>query len=233
MANWSATLATLGALVRPQSLQPSLVVPSIAHLDWHALKHRAHVHAVVIDKDNCIARPDEDTLADDDALRASWDRLLAEFGPDRVLVVSNSAGDLRKDPLRIQAETVSRNLGVPVLVHSNPKPAYACAKQIAAHFLLAPNSTDRSVADDVSGSDGALSSTPPPPPPSSVFRVLVIGDRLTTDMILARRLSSLSLPFSTRRSVGILTTRLWGREGAGTTLMRTVEKMAVRAFEKR
>lgn len=124
MANWSATLATLGALVRPQSLQPSLVVPSIAHLDWHALKHRAHVHAVVIDKDNCIvslpflysrfgtdridanypgqARPDEDTLADDDALRASWDRLLAEFGPDRVLVVSNSAGDLRKDPLRIQ-----------------------------------------------------------------------------------------------------------------------------------
>ena len=201
-------------------------------------------------------------------------------------------------------------------MHPNPKPAYACAKQIAAHFLLAPNPTDRSVADDVvysplararariraieavetmsttttgtrlrsqlaaaaeSGSDGALSSTPP----SSVFRVLVIGDRLTTDMILAHRLSSLSLPFSTRRvpspsppttspppvswlshfrlwpssssttrrlfpstisigqdgqtieSVGILTTRLWGREGAGTTLMRTVEKMAVRAFEKR
>lgn len=57
MANWSATLATLGALVRPQSLQPSLVVPSIAHLDWHALKHRAHVHAVIIDKDNCIVSP--------------------------------------------------------------------------------------------------------------------------------------------------------------------------------
>jgi hypothetical protein len=211
-------------------------------------------------------------------------------------------------------------LGVPVLVHPNPKPAYACAKQIAAHFLLAPNSTtDRSVADDVvysplarararllrnerraieaaetttgarlksqleaaagSGPDGARSFTPPPS--SSIFRVLVIGDRLTTDMILAHRLSSLSLPFSTRRvrtpsspttspsspaswlshfrlwpsssstrrlfpftvsigqdgqtieSVGILTTRLWGREGAGTTLMRTVEKMAVRTFEKR
>lgn len=204
-------------------------------------------------------------------------------------------------------------------MHPNPKPAYACAKQIAAHFLLAPNSTtDRSVADDVvysplarararllrnerraieaaetttgarlksqleaatgSGSDGARSFMPQPS--SSVFRVLVIGDRLTTDMILAHRLSSLSLPFSTRcvrtpsppttspppaswlshfrlwpsssstrrlfpstvsigqegqtiESVGILTTRLWGREGAGTTLMRTVEKMAVRTFEKR
>lgn len=209
-------------------------------------------------------------------------------------------------------------------MHPNPKPAYACAKQIATHFLLAPNSIDRVGADDVvysplarararvlrnerraidpaettttttgsrlksrlvdagdaaaataSGPDGAVMSSPSS---SSVFRVLVIGDRLTTDMILAHRLSSLSLPFSTRRlpapspttsgppaswlsrfrlwpssstrrlfpatvsigqdgqtieSVGILTTRLWGREGAGTTLMRAAEKMAVRAFEKR
>lgn len=125
MANWSGIAATLSALVRPSTLRPSLVVPSIAHLDWLQLRSHAHIDAVVIDKDNCIvsalsscahapegdradpplsrqARPNDDTLASDDGLCAAWDELLRVFGPERVLVVSNSAGDLRKDPLLIQ-----------------------------------------------------------------------------------------------------------------------------------
>uniref|UniRef100_A0A0K3CM38 Mitochondrial PGP phosphatase-domain containing protein n=1 Tax=Rhodotorula toruloides TaxID=5286 RepID=A0A0K3CM38_RHOTO len=141
MANWSGITATLAALARPRTLQPALVVPSIAHLDWHRLRHNAGVHAVVVDKDNCIAKPNEDDLANSDELRRAWADLLDTFGAENVLVVSNSAGDLRKDPLLIQAETVSRNLRVPVLVHRSPKPGRPCVRQIAAHFLLPRSST--------------------------------------------------------------------------------------------
>ncbi|GAA5993234.1 hypothetical protein JCM10908_004523 [Rhodotorula pacifica] len=297
MANWSGIAATLTALVRPHRLQPRLVVPSIANLDWHALKHHANVHAVVIDKDNCIARPNEDSLADDAALRASWASLLSTFGPDKVLVVSNSAGDLRKDPLLIQAETVSRNLQVPVLVHRKPKPAYDCAKQIAAHFLASSSSSSPSPSSSsstrqasqvvysplakarhslkrraIQSPDGATATSSRPSQlgaadsaTNAALRVLVIGDRLATDMILSHRLASLSLPLSvpppsasssalsrlwpfTAKSnpaqqlghrgqkietISVLTTTLWGREGAGTWAMRGVERGAVWALEKR
>ncbi|BGP35453.1 hypothetical protein JCM10296v2_007291 [Rhodotorula toruloides] len=283
MANWSGITATLAALARPRTLQPALVVPSIAHLDWHRLRHHAGVHAVVVDKDNCIAKPNEDDLANSDELRRAWADLLEAFGAENVLVVSNSAGDLRKDPLLIQAETVSRNLRVPVLVHRSPKPGRPCVRQIAAHFLLPRSSTtdlsslasssstpvrphSPSLAGQTIFSPLARSLLPPSRStsltsarttsnPSAPPRILVIGDRLSTDMILSSRLSSLRLPFSlpTQPSlplwrrlrtpkisigaqgqrvecVGVLTTRLWGREGAGTALMRLVERLVVRVM---
>ncbi|BGP03573.1 hypothetical protein RTBOTA2_006348 [Rhodotorula toruloides] len=284
MANWSGITATLAALARPRTLQPALVVPSIAHLDWHRLRHNAGVHAVVVDKDNCIAKPNEDDLANSDELRRAWADLLDTFGAENVLVVSNSAGDLRKDPLLIQAETVSRNLRVPVLVHRSPKPGRPCVRQIAAHFLLPRSSTtDLSSLVPSSASAAARPHSPSlagqtifsplarsllPPSrsasltfarttsnPSAPLKILVIGDRLSTDMILSSRLSSLRLPFSlpTQPSlplwrrlrapkisigtpgqrvecVGVLTTRLWGREGAGTALMRLVERVVVRVM---
>ncbi|BGP11472.1 hypothetical protein JCM10049v2_007379 [Rhodotorula toruloides] len=283
MANWSGITATLAAIARPRTLQPALVVPSIAHLDWHRLRHHAGVHAVVVDKDNCIAKPNEDDLANSDELRRAWADLLETFGAENVLVVSNSAGDLRKDPLLIQAETVSRNLRVPVLVHRSPKPGRPCVRQIAAHFLLPRSSTtdltslasssstqarphSPSLAGQTIFSPLARSLLPPSRStsltparttsnPSAPLRILVIGDRLSTDMIFSSRLSSLRLPFSlpTQPSlplwrrlrapkisigaqgqrvecVGVLTTRLWGREGAGTALMRLVERLVVRVL---
>ncbi|GAA5864068.1 hypothetical protein JCM8547_005124 [Rhodosporidiobolus lusitaniae] len=234
MANWAGITASLSALVRPSTLQPRLSVPSIAHLDWHKLKYEGRVTGVVVDKDNCIAKPSEDQLAPDPALRASWDTLLQTFGPENVLVVSNSAGTLAKDPLLLQAESVSRNLGVPVLVHKSPKPGYPCVRQVAAHFLLTRTSTSSTAAlpapppttsrsnalrgqvifsplarAKLASSSSSLSLTPPapssipspsPPPSSSSTplppRLLIIGDRLATDMILSHRLSQLPLPLS-------------------------------------
>ncbi|GEM11058.1 hypothetical protein Rt10032_c13g5075 [Rhodotorula toruloides] len=280
MANWSGITATLAALARPRTLQPNLVVPSIANLDWHRLRHHAGVHAVVVDKDNCIAKPNEDDLANSDELRRAWAELLDTFGAENVVVVSNTAGDLRKDPLLIQAETVSRNLRVPVLVHRFPKPGQSCARQIAAHFLL-PRSSSTALSSPASASS-APQTRPHSPSlagqtifsplarsflPSTRFssparitsnssaplRLLVIGDRLSTDMILSSRLSALRLPFSLPSNsstpfwrrlrggkvevgsqggkvecVGVLTTKLWGRDGAGTALMRLVERVVVR-----
>ncbi|GAA5821057.1 hypothetical protein JCM11251_001942 [Rhodosporidiobolus azoricus] len=228
MANYSGIAASLSALVKPSILQPRLSVPSIAHLDWHKLKHQGGVTGVVIDKDNCIAKPGYDSLAPDPALRDSWTTLLHTFGPENVLVVSNSAGTLSKDPLLLQAESVSRNLGVPVLVHGTPKPGPACVKQVAAHFLLARPSTlattSFSSSEEVSPptplsrdspargqivfsplaasrarllpSSSASSSSSTSPSSSRPPRILVIGDRLATDMILSHRLSRLRLPIS-------------------------------------
>ncbi|BGP20085.1 hypothetical protein JCM10213_002665 [Rhodosporidiobolus nylandii] len=216
MANWAGVSASLVAIVRPSILQPRLSVPSIAQLDWARLRDDGGITGVVVDKDNCIAKPSEDDLAPDAALRESWKELLETFGAENVLVVSNSAGTLAKDPLLLQAESVSRNLRVPVLVHKAPKPGPACVRQVAAHFLLpqqtaplpsslalpsTPSTTPASQAlkGQVVFSPLARSAASPSPPsasPSRPPRLLVIGDRLATDMILSHRISRLPLPLT-------------------------------------
>lgn len=206
-----------------------------------------------------------------------------------------------------QAENVSRNMGVPVLVHQSPKPGYPCVKQVAAHFLLprtsllsSPSASPALAIEDSSSS----SSTPPSLPlpttaasrrgqvvfsplarsraalavslrhspslsptfPPSTPRLLVIGDRLATDMILSHRLSRLPLPLTLPSSaapassstlsralslfrrpppttlgtkgqrietIAVLTTTLHAREGLGTTLLRTVERVALWGLQKR
>ncbi|GAA5926312.1 hypothetical protein JCM1841_005531 [Sporobolomyces salmonicolor] len=272
MANWAGVSAALVALVRPSTLQPRLIVPSIANLDWSQLRARG-VQGIVIDKDNCITKPNQDDLAPDPAIRQAWADLLLEFGPDNVLIVSNSAGTLRKDPVLLQAESVSRKLKVPVLVHKSPKPGHPCVKQIAAHFLRSPSSPSCASLSlfpskgrsQIVYSPLAKALAPPAPPiPANprdpqVLRLLVIGDRLATDMILSHRLSQLSLPLPPPRvpfsmlslfrrtpappsnpspvnridPIAVLTTQLHAREGLGTTLMRAMEKAALWALERR
>lgn len=137
--------------------------------------------------------------------------------------MSNSAGSLSKDPLLLQAEALSRNLAVPVLVHEGPKPAHKCVEQVAAHFLssrealvargdegptearattvgqvvyspLARARASHLAAAAAGASTSTITATKAGPPTPT--RLLVIGDRLATDMILAHRLSALSFPLS-------------------------------------
>ncbi|GAA5989178.1 hypothetical protein JCM11641_002550 [Rhodosporidiobolus odoratus] len=218
MVNWAGTFASISAVFRPSILQPRLSIPSIANLDWKQLQTKGGITGVVIDKDNCIAKPGQDSLAPDPQLRHSWEQLLQTFGSENVLVVSNSAGTLAKDPLLLQAENVSRNLRVPVLVHKAPKPGHACVRQVAAHFLLPRPHTSASTpilsslpaqphqqahTGQIVFSPLARALSPPPSSPSTTKaprprapRLLVIGDRLATDMILSHRLSRLPLPLS-------------------------------------
>ncbi|TNY17282.1 mitochondrial PGP phosphatase-domain-containing protein, partial [Rhodotorula diobovata] len=227
MANWSGVAATLGALVRPRVLEPALRVPSIASLDFARLANEGNVVGVIIDKDNCIAPPRSDSLAPDPALHAAWASLLRTFGPHNVLVVSNSAGSLSKDPLLLQAEALSRNLAVPVLVHEGPKPAHKCVEQVV-YSPLARARASHLAAAAAGASTSTITATKAGPPTPT--RLLVIGDRLATDMILAHRLSALSFPLS---AVPVLTTHLWAREGWGTTLLRWVERGALWGLDGR
>lgn len=92
-------------------------------------------------------------------VQAAWSEALRVFGPSNILVVSNSAGT-RGDPAQLQAESVSHHLRVPVLLHAALKPSYTCAT-------------------------AALSALPGLAP----HELVVVGDRIFTDVVLAHRLA--------------------------------------------
>lgn len=76
-----------------------------------------------------------------------------------------------------QAESVSHHLSAPVLRHSSLKPSYACIKSIRAYFASLP----RPVRDE---------------------ELIVVGDRLLTDIVMANRMSRRASPPSLPHSDG-------------------------------
>lgn len=87
-----------------------------------------------------------------------------------------------------------------------------------------PSSTSILTSSDTSSFSNSL--------PHQVL--LVIGDRLATDMILSSRLSSLSNSTVYRiRAIPILTTTLHSPEGLGTTILRSIEKLVLRLLRDR
>ena len=103
-----------------------------------------------------------------------------------------------------QAETISRNFGVPVLLHFGHKPTESCCQAILRHFASLAN------------------------PPTSL---LVIGDRIGTDVILAHRLNRIS----SHQTLSILTTVTWSRPSPPLYLLRQAESAVmslIRRFSK-
>jgi len=110
----------------------------------------------------------------------------------------------------MQAEQVSSKLGVPILCHAVKKPGRACAQQVvdyvASQHLRSPDAAH---------------------PP----RLLVVGDRITTDMAFSYRIASLlgrAYPHERDLCIGVLTHELWGREQLGTRVMRMLENTVLR-----
>ena len=66
-----------------------------------------------------------------------------------------------------KAESVSYHLGVPVLRHDTMKPGYACIKSIRTYFASLP----QPVSDD---------------------QLIIVGDRIFTDVVLANRMRKYS-----------------------------------------
>lgn len=162
----------------------------------------------MFDKDNCLTKPHQDTLVP--SLRNAWDECRAVFGSENMLLVSNSAGS-SSDPQALAAESVSSNLGVPVLCHATKKPGRACARQVVDHF----KSLELRRAE--------TSHTEP-------LHIVVIGDRITTDMVFAQRIARLLPPESGSRCTSILTTQLYGCEKWGTRMMRAFENSILHAL---
>jgi len=115
----------------------------------------------VFDKDNCLTLPHRDQLVPQ--LDEAWKECREAFGEGNVLIVSNSAGT-RLDPGEIQAESVTHHLSVPVLRHKVFKPSYSCLTSIRNYFTSLP----KPVKDE---------------------ELIVVGDRIFTDIVMANRMS--------------------------------------------
>ncbi|KAA1470429.1 HAD-superfamily phosphatase [Dentipellis sp. KUC8613] len=157
--NLPGTLVPFYALFNPRLLLPAVSVADIRQLDFAALR-RAGYRGAVFDKDNCLTIPHNDDLVPE--LQDAWQECRQTFGKDNVLIVSNSAGT-HLDPGGLQAESVSYNLGVPVLFHKTMKPSYGCARSTLSYFASLPR-------------------------PLSPHELVIIGDRIFTDVVLSKRI---------------------------------------------
>jgi len=166
--NVPGALVPFHLLVNPRLVIPSLIVKDIRKLDFPELR-RAGYRGAVFDKDNCLTLPHRDTLVSD--LNEAWRECRETFGHDNVLIVSNSAGS-HLDAGEIQAESVSYELSAPVLRHPSFKPSYSCITSIRTYF-------------------GSL------PKPVRDEELIVVGDRLLTDIVMANRMAR-------RRSVPVV-----------------------------
>ncbi|GAO15204.1 uncharacterized protein UV8b_04249 [Ustilaginoidea virens] len=162
--NLSATLNATKLFFKPGICLPHCTVPTFNDLPipldkgLHQLGRQSDIRAVVLDKDDCFAYPDAKHVHE--PYKSHFQDLRRAYPGRRLLVVSNTAGAAGWDPDRKQAAEVEKNTGVHVLPHSAKKPG--CGAEIMAYFRQHP---ETGVTD-----------------PS---HVAVVGDRLTTDMMLA------------------------------------------------
>ncbi|CAO1621686.1 unnamed protein product [Sympodiomycopsis kandeliae] len=193
MVNWAGLGAVLSSTARPGLVVPHLVIPSITSLSWSGIRSQG-VRYIIFDKDNCLTAPLRDNLSP--SIVSSYKECLEVFGPENVLIVSNSAGS-SNDLNAIGAKHSSRQLyGTTVLCHPDKKPAWKCAKQ-AVEYLYSRQQQEGG-------------------------HVMVVGDRITTDTVLAHRISDL-IKSREHEAVAVLTTTLWENEGVMNTLMRKME----------
>lgn len=102
---------------------------------------------------------------------------------------------------------MSHHLSVPVLRHDTLKPGYSCISSIRAYF----SSLRVPVADD---------------------ELVIVGDRIFTDVIMANRMRSRSdapVPARTGGPLAIWTVGVWQKESM---VMRWVERRLVDAIQK-
>ncbi|KAK7691309.1 hypothetical protein QCA50_004703 [Cerrena zonata] len=168
--NVSGTLVSLHLLINPRILIPSIIIKDIRQLQFHELR-KAGYKGAIFDKDNCLTIPHHDQLVPE--LNDAWKECRETFGDANVLIVSNSAGT-KLDAGDIQAESVSHHLSTPVLRHKNLKPSFACISTIRNYFSSLPTP----IKDD---------------------ELIVVGDRIFTDIVLANRMSR-KIPSQTKTS---------------------------------
>ena len=103
--------------------------------------------------------------------------------------------------LLLQAESISHYLQVPVLRHNTPKPGHSCIQGVRNYFASLPSP----IKDD---------------------ELVVIGDRIFTDVVMANRMKSGD---NGKGPLAIWTTGVWTKEAMG---MRWIEKKLVEAVTK-
>lgn len=163
--NVSASLNIFKLVYKPSLCLPHATVSTFNDLPVPLCKafagfnhgHDPDIRAVVLDKDDCFARPLENVIYKPYYIHF---RALSRVYPgSRLLIVSNSTGT-SDDVDGKEAEILQRATGVEVLKHSTKKPG--CGAQILDYFLERPET----------GVNRAN-------------QIAVVGDRLSTDIMMA------------------------------------------------
>ncbi|KAI9149364.1 Mitochondrial import inner membrane translocase subunit tim22 [Paramyrothecium foliicola] len=164
--NLSASLNIFKILFRPSLCLPHQTVSTFNELPIPLEKglqttgRRANIKAVVLDKDDCFAYPESNEVYPAYKHKEHFEALRAAYPGRRLLVVSNTAGAKSWDKDMALAAELEQNTGIFVLPHSTKKPG--CGAEIMEYFR---NHPETGVTDPA--------------------HIAVVGDRLTTDMMLA------------------------------------------------
>ncbi|KAM0348015.1 hypothetical protein ACHAPU_004518 [Fusarium lateritium] len=161
--NLSASLNITRLIFKPSLCLPHHTVSTFNELPIPLEKglqkdgRKVEIKAVVLDKDDCFAYPDSIEVYD--SYKTHFEKLRQAYPGRKLLVVSNTAGAASWDKnLKLAAEV--ENTGITVLPHSVKKPG--CGQEIMEYFKKHP---ETGVTDPA--------------------HVAFVGDRLTTDIMLA------------------------------------------------
>lgn len=166
--NVSATLNIFRLLARPSLCLPHATISTFNQLPVPLNKafqkyKNVDIKAVVLDKDNCFAVPHSNEVYK--PYEDHFKRLKEEFPGRKLLIVSNTSGASSMDPSLKLATAVEASTGVVVLPHSTKKPG--CGQEIMDYFRKYPET-------GVTRPD----------------QIAIIGDRLTTDVMMANLMGS-------------------------------------------
>lgn len=166
--NVSATLNVFRLIAKPALCLPHATIPTFQQLPIPLHKafgkyQGVDIKAVVLDKDDCFAVSKSNSIHK--PYESHFERLRAAYPGSKLLIVSNSAGTSSLDPKGLDALQLEKNTGVYVLKHDTKKPG--CGEEIMKWFRDHPDS-------------GV----------SKASQVAVVGDRLTTDVMLANTMGS-------------------------------------------
>lgn len=162
--NLSGFFNVFKLLAKPSLCLPHATVSQFSDLPYplrnafSGQSEKLQIKAVVLDKDDCFAYPETNLVHPPYAER--FRQLQEEFPGKSLVVVSNTAGATSYDRDGRLASELESATGVTVLSHKIKKPG--CKDEIMAHFRKHPE----------------VGVTHP-------SQVVVIGDRLMTDMMLA------------------------------------------------
>ncbi|KAK9416037.1 putative Phosphatidylglycerophosphatase GEP4 [Seiridium unicorne] len=167
--NLSGFFNVFKLLTKPSLCLPHATVSQFNELPFPLEKafegqgKKLQIKAVVLDKDDCFAYPETNLVHPPYTER--FRQLQKEFPGQSLVIVSNTAGATSYDRDGKLAGELESATGVSVLSHRVKKPG--CKEEIMAHFRKYPE----------------VGVTHP-------SQVVVIGDRLMTDMMLANMMGS-------------------------------------------
>ena len=177
LSNVPALRLTVSYLLHdPSSLLPHATIPTLLSLPLPIgpslgnPSHAPRIRALVLDKDNTLCPPKTALVHPAYVAKLEKIKNSAEFSdnPNSVLIVSNTAGSSSSAAHEEEAEALEHEAGIPVLRQKRGSKKPLCGAEVLAFFR------DKGVTDDPA-------------------EIVVVGDRLATDVLLAREMGSWSV----------------------------------------